>query len=263
MDPEILRLILFVFTILIEPIPQGSPASPQTTFPTLETLLASMALPPEEPPTKPFVITPTPKYHEPIPFDLRSANANELGFWTSQVHIRDVDLDSRWEDPMQRRSCRRDDSWKMPVLPGFFMFGQMGLGGEETFFQNMTLAGRTGLAYQIDLGQGAQVQVRSGQAVQFNDFLRPGRTGETTDWFLEVEARYPLLAGIGLEYQGLAIPGRSSLDQDRLMQDVRVAVPVGTAGFLRLGARQQWETRPESHQWIDATQLYFGLEIKR
>jgi hypothetical protein len=52
---------------------------------------------------------------------------------------------------------------------------------------------------------------------------RPDRTREKSDWQVEVQVHCPLLCGIGLEYQGLALPALTPQVQDQITQDVHLA----------------------------------------
>jgi hypothetical protein len=86
---------------------------------------------------------------------------------------------------------------------------------------------------------------------------------EKTEWVMEVEGRLPLVAGIGLEYQGMALPALTPLDHDKVSQDLRLAFPMGATGKFTLGAKRQWETTVDSRVVNDNGQLYLGLELKR
>ena len=109
----------------------------------------------------------------------------------------------------------------------------------------------------------AELTLRGGPSVTYADPLRPERTKERSEWLLEVQARWPILAGIGLEYQGTAAPALTPLDKSWVNHDVRLAFPVGNTGKLRLGAKQRWEGVGEQRSAPEGPQLYLGLELVR
>jgi hypothetical protein len=82
--------------------------------------------------------------------------------------------------------------------------------------------------------------------------------------FLEVLAKYPLpLPGqVGLEYQGEAVPALGTVGNQRINQDLRLAIPVGDSGVLKLGAKHQWDDGGAARSWKDGMQVYLGLEVK-
>src|SRR5207249_2355664 len=124
----------------------------------------------------------------------------------------------------------------------FFVFGQVGAGAEDANQQDLKFNGKTGLACKLPLGSEGEIVLSGGPSVTYTDPLRPERLREKSGWLLEVQARWPILAGIGLEYQGTASPALTPLERDRILHDLRLAVPLGLGGKLRLGARHQWES---------------------
>src|SRR5262249_29974816 len=97
--------------------------------------------------------------------------------------------------------------------------------------------------------------------VTYTDPLRPERAQEHSELLVEVQGRLPLLFGAGLEYQGSAVPALTPLAHDQITQDLRLALPVGSTGKLRLGARRRWENFAEPRATPDSMQLYMGLEL--
>jgi hypothetical protein len=171
--------------------------------------------------------------------------------------------DGAWEDPALKQAWQAEQAWRGPLVGPLSAFGQLGASGEERGQQDTKLAGRTGLAWTLANPFGAELLFRGGPSVTASDPLRPERTQAHTEMLFEVQGRAPLLAGVGLEYQGSAAPALSPLDHDRIQHDVRLAFPVGEAGKLKLGARHTWMGATESRPTPDATQLYLGLEWKR
>jgi hypothetical protein len=185
-----------------------------------------------------------------------------LGALTGSVAVDSDGRGREWEDPLWKRTWQADQSWRCPVYGPLTVFGQLGGSGEEPGQADLALSGRTGLACKLPLWV-AELQLRSGPGVRYTDPLRPDHTREKTDWLVEVQARCPLAFGIGLEYQGTALPALSPLDQDQLSQDLRLALPLGNSGKLRLGARHHWAASPDPRPWSDGMQLYVGLELTR
>jgi hypothetical protein len=169
-----------------------------------------------------------------------------------------------WEDPLLRRQWQTDDAWRYTILGPISLYGQVGATTDEAQLQDMKVVGKTGLACSVPTGiRQAALTFRSGPCVSYTDALRPDRVRERAEWLLEVEGRLPLIAGIGLEFQGSALPALSPLDRDRVTQDLRLAFPMGSNGKLKLGAKRQWETTPDSRVLNESSQLYLGLELNR
>jgi hypothetical protein len=81
---------------------------------------------------------------------------------------------------------------------------------------------------------------------------------------LELQARCPVAGPLQLEYQGIAVPALDPMERHRLNQNLGVAIPLGGAGHLRLGARHQWEdTLTPTKTWADGMQLYLGVGLRR
>lgn len=195
---------------------------------------------------------------------LRASGKSEgpFGALTGQEMLRDGDASTVWDDPFWKREWQTDEAWKISIAGPLSAFGKLGASGEQARREETHLAGRAGLACQVPLPVGELV-VRSGAGVAYADLLRPERVKERADVLVEAEARWPLIFGLGLEYQGTAAPALSALERDWLSQDMRLAIPVGTAGKLRIGARHRWDITPEPRPLTDGLQLYLGLELKR
>jgi hypothetical protein len=190
-------------------------------------------------------------------------NQGFLGSVTSQVTFTDLGPVPSWDDPLRQRQWQRNDSWRCDLAGPLYVYGQLGANSGEAAQADMKVSGQTGLGCKVPLGQDAEFLVRSGPSVTYTDPLRPIQVREQSQWLLEVQARYPLLWGIGLEYQGTAIPALSPQERDRLNQDLRLAFPVGSNGKLRLGARHKWENAPTPQPLSDGMQVYLGLELTR
>jgi hypothetical protein len=195
------------------------------------------------------------------PCQLRGAAAGDFGSLTSTSTVREVDFASAWEDPLARREWKTDQAWNCPVAGPLFAFGQLGANATEAETDTKA-AVKTGVGCKWAPARGAELVVRGGPSVTYTDPLRPDHVQEKSEWLLEVQARWPLLASVGLEYQGTAAPALTPLEHDRLTNDVRLAVPVGSGGKFRVGAKCRWDDGPETKPPPDAMQLYLGLELK-
>jgi hypothetical protein len=196
----------------------------------------------------------------------RKASASSAGLWgtlTTTVAVNDSEVSPPWEDPLWKRNWKTDESWRCTLAGPVFVFGQVGANSEEAGQSDLKLAGRTGLACKVPVGSLAELQLRAGPGVSYTDPLRPDRMREKSDWKVEVQVRCPLLYGIGLEYQGVALPALTPQAQDQITQDVRLAFPVGSAGKFQLGARQSWTNTTNAQPWTENRQLYLGLELAR
>jgi hypothetical protein len=197
------------------------------------------------------------------PRKLENQSAGEWGSLTSKVVLQEGPAAAAWEEPLRKQAWQTEEAWKLPLAGPVFVFGQFGANSEEAAQQDMKVAGRTGLACKLPVGSAAELVVRSGPGVSYTDPLRPLHVRERSDWLVEVQARLPLLFGVGLEYQGSAAPSLSPLDRDQVNQDLRLAFPVGAAGKVQFGARHRWQNTPELRPWSDGMQLYLGLELAR
>jgi hypothetical protein len=198
------------------------------------------------------------------PRTLKRQSQGDWGSLDSQVVIQDARPGLSWEDPLLRRQWQTDEAWRYAVLGPISVYGQFGAATEEAQQKDAKVAGKTGLAWCLPtpIPQSA-LTLRSGPSVSYTDAMRPERMRERAEWLLEVEGRLPLIAGIGLEFQGTALPALNPLDHDRVLQDLRLAFPVGTNGKLKVGAKRQWETTSDSRVLNESSQLYLGLELTR
>jgi len=218
------------------------------------------------PPAEP-VLPPTPLLGAPnllpswtnadsLPRRARNTTAGAWGSIQSQVQLRDG------EDAAPR-SWQRDDAFKTPTLGPFHVFGQLGSALDDTAADAFKVVGGAGLACQVPLGADAEVVLRGGPRVTYTDPLATNKNSAKSEMLLEVQARCPLLFGVGFEFSGQAIPALTPADRDTLSQDIRLAVPLGDAGKFRVGARRKWESAAGQGTWSDTSELYLGLELTR
>jgi hypothetical protein len=190
---------------------------------------------------------------------LKNQTEGLLGSLTSQVVCGDTEI--VWEQPILEDNWQTEEAWRLDVLGPFSVFGQVGAGHELSRSEDLKLTGRTGLAWKLPVGPGGEVLLRGGPAVSCADALRPALAQGHSELLLELQCRWPLLGPLGLEYQGLATPAFYPTDHDRLNQDVRLALPVGKLGRLRVGAKHSWENLTVPRPWSDTMQLYLNFSV--
>jgi hypothetical protein len=195
--------------------------------------------------------------------DPRQHKTQTDGEWGAVTSKVELDAPPAWEDPLPRREWKRQDDVKVSVAGPVFVYGQLGAGAQTEEQRDMKVSGKTGLACKIALGADGEVVLRSGPSVTCTDPMHYDRTNTKSEWLVEVQARWPLLASINLEYQGTASPALTPLDHDRINHDLGLAMPFGTGAKLRLGARYQWENTITPKPSTDGMQLYLGFEWVR
>src|SRR5262245_13051801 len=222
-----------------------------------------------ENPFAPTAVQPTPWFpgaaaEGPLPLprgpvEVTQKQEGELGQLTGKVVLQQG---PGADDPQAKRAWQADQAWRLPLSGPFFVFGQMAGASDEAAQKDMKLNGRTGLACKLPVGP-AEFVVRGGPGVRYTDPLRPLLTREQADWQLGVEARCPLVFGLGLEYQGTATPALTPLERDQVRQDVHLAIPVGEAGKFQVGARHQWENAGQPRPLSEGMEVYVGLRLQR
>jgi hypothetical protein len=246
--------------------PPADPAPPSPYVPVylgVPAVAAGPALPPPAAGTLPDLVPGAPWDRVTRePRQVSSKTQGGWGSWTSQVTLQDGRT-GIWDEPLLKRTWQTEESWQLAVAGPVFFYGQFGGTSDEMAQQDMKVNGRTGLACKVPLAPGAEFLVRSGPGVTYTDPLRPVSTREQTDWLLEVQASYPLVAGIDLKYQGSAAPALTPMQQDWMKHDVSLAIPVGSAGKFQVGARHRWQNSPTSTTGLTTQELYLGLELKR
>src|SRR5262249_50439847 len=65
-----------------------------------------------------------------------------------------------WEAPTGLRTWQSEQAWRCPVAGPLSVFGQVGASGAEAAQKDLTVTGRTGLAWQIAAPLGAVLTLR-------------------------------------------------------------------------------------------------------
>jgi hypothetical protein len=95
-----------------------------------------------------------------------------------------------------------------------------------------------------------------------SDPLRLLHLHEDSQLFVEMQCRWQLLGPASLEFLGSAVPALTPTERDHLEHGVRVVLPLGKAGELRVGAKQSWETAPDPFPWTNHLQFRLDSGLK-
>jgi hypothetical protein len=191
---------------------------------------------------------------------LLNKTAGEWGQLNSEMVFRAPEP-SR-DAPFERGEWSTEEQLFVPVAGPFHMFGQLNMLGEYAADQEMKVIGRTGVMLKLPATQGTQIELRGGPKLQVKDAMGRERAPEQAEVLLEVQAKWPVLTGVGLEYIGEAQPGTTPLDRPRLAHDLGLAIPV-SGGKFKLGAKHRLEGLQDNRAWTGNTELYLGVEIGR
>jgi hypothetical protein len=196
------------------------------------------------------------------PRKLQTASAGDWGSLTSKVDLTLTDQAAAVDGPLRQSAWKLDDSWRCPVAGPFALYGQLGGNSEEQALSDLKLNGKTGLACKMELFAGSALELRSGPSLSCSDPLRPDRVNGKSEWLVEVQARLPLVAGLGLEYQSSLSPALTPQDKNTLNTDIHLAAPLGDGGKIQLGAKRRWEAATDARP-TDTMEVYLGLEWAR
>jgi hypothetical protein len=183
----------------------------------------------------------------------------QWAMFSSQMTVRDG---GAWTDsPLNPSKWQTDDTLRMKLAGPVAVFSQFGTRCD--YMEEVKLTGKTGLACKLEPWARCEVQLRGGPAVTYDDPLRPERTREQSDLLLELQCRCPLPGKVKLEYDTAAVPALNVTARDHVDQDLRLALPLGSKGTVRLGARHSWENTPAPRPWTEGMQVYIGVDLKR
>jgi hypothetical protein len=182
-----------------------------------------------------------------------------LGLLSSKLVVQDPGTDytlppGKWQ---------AENAVQVSLTGPLHVFGQFGANCDSVVNQDLKLAGKTGLGCKLPKLAGVEMLIRGGTSMSMADPQRPERMKEQSGLLFELQCRCPLPGKLRLEYDSTAVPALDPTEHDRLMQDVRVAVPLGSLGEFRLGAKHNWENLPIQRPWTEGMQLYLGVDLKR
>lgn len=182
------------------------------------------------------------------------------GSFSSEVAVRAPE--HTWDTPFERGEWSREDTLNIPLAGPLFLVGSAGLTGEYVADQNMKVVGRTHALLKVAVSEERELELRGGPTIKVNDALRPASSKDQTSILLEVQAKWPIVHGIGLEYSGEALPAMTPLDRPKLNQDIGLAFPL-SGGKVKLGAKHHWEQLQDARTSTTNMELYVGIEIGR
>jgi hypothetical protein len=195
-----------------------------------------------------------------LPRQFNGKHEGEWGSLTAQVTLPTAPQPLVPPDPTAAHAWQTDQALRLSMLGPFFVYGNLGTKIDTQMPQSSQVAGQTGLACKLPVGSLAELQVRSGPRLTYVDPLR-STVRSQSDWLLEIQARCPLVYGVGLEYQGTAIPATSTMQHDQVNQDVHLAIPVGSNGKVQVGAKQSWLSNTAPQPLAITMQLYLGVQL--
>jgi hypothetical protein len=184
-----------------------------------------------------------------------------LGTLSTRLAVRDSGTVS--DNPLPPTKFQTEQAMQMKVTGPVSLFGQVGADSTSMDNQELKLSGKTGVAWKTQGWPLGEIQFRGGRSLTCDDPLRPLRTKEQSELFLELQCKCPLPGKLQLEYLSSAIPALTDTDRDRLKQDLHLAVPLGNLGKLNLGAKHSWESAPGAKPGAEAMEYYIGFDLKR
>jgi len=151
----------------------------------------------------------------------------------------------------------------LPVADSLFMFGSFDSSGDGDDPKQLRWHGKTGIGWKWVPIAGSELQVRSGPVMRSPEWIEPGRLIDRSQWSVELQARIDLFGPLQLKYSGEALPALTATERLALFQDIKLAVPFGLNREVHVGARFRWEDSFTPTPWLDRTELYLGIKLKR
>jgi len=146
----------------------------------------------------------------------------------------------------------------VPLAEQLFVYGQIDGSGDAIRQQQTALSGKTGVGVKWALIAGSELQLRYATLLKYADVDGPSRAQPA----VELNARFPLIGPLELEYTGSAIPAVARSDTDQFKQELRFAYPLRGDNELEFGARYRWEYTPTPSPWLDRAQLFLGVKLR-
>jgi hypothetical protein len=197
----------------------------------------------------------------------RKTGRKAEGEW-GQASTSVVLFDAADEDrvPAYRRAWSTEESLKVSLAQPVYVYGQVGATSDAADAQAVQFTGKTGIGLRWEPLPKSELQLRTATEVSYGDPNAPlarYAAPATSQLALELLAKAPLMGPLRMEYTGTALPARTLTERDQLKQDLRVAMPLGEAGQVHVGARYRWDGPLTPTPWIDRAELYMGLSLKR
>jgi hypothetical protein len=146
-----------------------------------------------------------------------------------------------------------------------FAFGEFNAGYNTISAQEMKMSGGSGIGVKFAAWENGEASLKGGSQVNYTqDPLRPAISqNDKSRLLLELACQYAIVGPLRLEYSGSAAPAMSPLEGNRISQDVRLLLPLGSNGQFRLGAKRNWSDQPAFRATPDANQIYLGVGLSR
>jgi hypothetical protein len=158
----------------------------------------------------------------------------------------------------------QERSLSVSVTSSLFLFGQVRNEAAVVTPPNSRRFGDTGLGWKLSLPENGELQLCCGPEFIYGDAVRGDHAAllfQSQLVRLEVLYRWTLLGEVNLECQGSASPAFLARDREWIDHEVRVVLPVGRGGQLRLGAKHSLESSGDLRQGAESVQLYGGLRL--
>lgn len=171
-------------------------------------------------------------------------------------------------DPGRPHTWGADHSVNMPLAGPLFAYGQFGATTPTVDEQpGVRWQSKYGVGVKLKPGLVDELQVRGGPAVRSDDTGRlvRGANGERSELFVEAITKFgvPLVGPLNFECYSYAVPAPTPGERNQVNQDFRLARPLPSGGQLHVGAKYRWEEAPGVTPWVERTQVYLGLQLKR
>jgi hypothetical protein len=153
---------------------------------------------------------------------------------------------------------------QVPIAGPLFVFGQVRSEGDWVP-PIARLLGNTGVGWKLPVLENAGLQACCGPELIYGDPVRPEHAAlpvSAQGLRLEVVGRWAPLGYFGLECHVSGGPALTSRDRGWIDHEVRVVLPVGRAGQVRLGARYSWESSGDARPEAEGSLLYGGFRLE-
>ena len=150
----------------------------------------------------------------------------------------------------------------VPVADGLFVLGQVGSKGDAVDPKQTALTGKAMVGWKWVPIPWGEVTVRTGRVVSYSDLYAATRFSERGQFAVEFLAKVQVLGPLRLEYTGTALPAPDATAQNKLNQEIRLALPLGQDNELYVGAKYQWDDSTTPKSWSSRTQALIGLQFR-
>jgi hypothetical protein len=149
----------------------------------------------------------------------------------------------------------------LPLQRSMFMFGEVNANGDVDQTTSK-IKGRTGVGLKFTSLFGSELQVRTGPVVTYEELPQTPQTIKS-QLSVELQAKVPLTGPLQLKYVSEALPALAQADHNTVLQDLKLALPLGTNREFSLGAKYKWDDSLNPTPWTQRAELYLGFKYER